>query len=95
MIISPLYDSKDYTDVPLLDSAVVWNEAEGELVIFAMNKSLQESLLLECDMRGFLNYQVEEHLVLEHDNVKAVNTVSDPYAVAPHSRGNRRCRKAG
>ncbi|AIQ20374.1 alpha-N-arabinofuranosidase [Paenibacillus sp. FSL H7-0357] len=87
VITSPLYDSKDYTDVPLLDSAVVWNEAEGELVIFALNRSLQESLLLECDVRGFLNYRVEEHLVLEHDDVKAVNTVSDPYAVAPHSRG--------
>ncbi|GGG13123.1 hypothetical protein GCM10010912_66960 [Paenibacillus albidus] len=87
---SPLYDSKEYTDVPLLDSAVVMNAEKEELVIFALNKSLEETLLLECDVRSFQDYRVEEHIVLEHADVKAVNTAAHPNHVYPHSRGNAR-----
>ncbi|MBT2288481.1 alpha-N-arabinofuranosidase [Paenibacillus albidus] len=89
-ITSPLYDSKEYTDVPLLDSAVVMNAEKEELVIFALNKSLEETLLLECDVRSFQDYRVEEHIVLEHADVKAVNTAAHPNHVYPHNRGNAR-----
>lgn len=88
---SPKYDAQDYTDVPYLDSAVVYREEEEEITIFAVNRHLEESLDLECDVRGFENYRVSEHIVLEHDDLKAVNT-ADEEKVKPHNRGNAECR---
>lgn len=85
---SPKYDSKDYTDVPMLDAALVFREEDEELVIFALNKSLDESLLLECDVRSFEGYRVTEHVVLEHEDVKAVNTAAHPDEVVPRSGGD-------
>ncbi|WP_028547283.1 arabinosylfuranosidase ArfA [Paenibacillus sp. UNC451MF] len=88
IISSPKYDSKDFTDVPYLESTAVYNEEKDELVIFAVNRHLSESLLLESDIRNFKDYKVVEHIVLEDDDVKARNTVSHSNRVAPHNRGN-------
>src|SRR5690606_31064041 len=68
---SPKYDAQDYTDVPYLDSAVVYREEEEELTIFAVNRHLDEALGLQCDVRGFEDYRIIEHIVLEHEDLKA------------------------
>ncbi|TDF95231.1 alpha-N-arabinofuranosidase [Paenibacillus piri] len=88
IISSPLYDSKDFTDVPYLESTAVYNEETDELTIFAVNRDLEEPLLLECDVRNFEGYRVIEHIVLEHNDAKARNTISNPANVIPHNRGN-------
>lgn len=88
---SPAYDAQDYTDVPYLDSAVVYREEDEELTIFVVNRHLREPLDLECDVRGFEEYRVLEHIVLEHDDLKATNT-ADAERVKPHSGGNAVCR---
>ncbi|UOE93565.1 alpha-N-arabinofuranosidase [Alkalihalobacillus sp. LMS39] len=74
VVSSPRYDTKDYTDVPYLDSAVVYNEEVKEVTIFAVNRHLEDGLDLTIDVRSFENYHIVEHIVLEHDNMKAVNT---------------------
>ena len=86
VISSPKYDSKDFTDVPYLEAAAVYNEEDGELTIFAVNRHLSEGLQLECDVRSFSNFQVVEHIVLENDDLRAVNT-ADAERVKPHSNG--------
>lgn len=85
---SQKYDSKDFTDVPYLESTAVYNEESNELTIFAVNRDLNEPLLLECDIRSFQGYRVVEHIVLENDDVKARNTKEHQGRVAPHSRGD-------
>lgn len=87
IIDSPKYDAQDYTDVPYLDSAVVYNEADEQLTVFALNRHLEESLELECDVRGFEGYAVIEHIVLAHSDLKAVNSASNEQ-VKPHSGGD-------
>ena len=47
IVSSPKYDSKDFTDVPVLDTTAVYNEENEELTIFAVNRDLEDSLLLE------------------------------------------------
>ncbi|MCC3375327.1 alpha-N-arabinofuranosidase [Cohnella sp. REN36] len=74
---SPKYDAKDFTDVPYLDSAVVYCEEEEALTIFAVNRHLTEGLSLECDLRSFEDFAVIEHLTLTHDDLKAVNTAGE------------------
>ncbi|WP_068619052.1 arabinosylfuranosidase ArfA [Paenibacillus tuaregi] len=84
---SPKYDAQDYTDVPYLDSAVVYNEELEELTLFAVNRHLEEALELKCDVRGFEGYRIVEHIVLEHENLKAVNTAEEE-SVRPHTQGS-------
>ena len=38
---------------------------------------------LTCDLRQFAGYQVKEHIMLAHEDVKAVNTEEHPDNVAP------------
>ena len=82
VIESPVYDSLDFSDVPILDSIAVLDE-DGALTIFAVNKSLNEGLILSCDLRAFGDLKFDEHFLLHHDDVKAVNTELNPNAVVP------------
>jgi len=78
----PKYDSKDFTDVPYLDAAAVHNEEQDELTIFIVNKHLTDAMPLDIDLRSFEGYKLIEHIELYHDDVKAVNTMTDE-AVKP------------
>src|SRR5699024_7046867 len=61
IINSPKYDSKDFTDVPYLDSSVVFNKDKEELVVFALNRHLENKLSVDVDTRSFENFEVIEH----------------------------------
>jgi len=86
ILTSPKYDSKDFTDVPYVDSAAVYNEEKEEVTIFMVNKNLEEGISVSSDVRSFEGYSLVEHIVLENDDLKAVNTASEQ-AVAPHANG--------
>lgn len=81
---SPLYDCSDYTDVPLVDATATMAD-DGSVTIFAVNRDLKEDIALEADLRAFGELKVLEHIVLHHDDVKAVNTEENPDNVAPHA----------
>lgn len=70
---SPLHDTAKHEDVTDVDSVAVYNPEKEELTIFAVNRTLDEDIELLTDMRGMEGYQVLEHIVLEHDDLKAVN----------------------
>lgn len=88
IVSTPKYDSKNFTDVPMLDAAAVLNDEKDELVIFALNKDLNETLDLECDIRGFENYKLVEHIVMHNDDVNATNTETNPFNIVPDNNGN-------
>lgn len=83
---SPKYDSKDFTDVPYIDSAAVYNEEKDEVTLFMVNKNLKEPIIVNSDVRSFEGYSLVEHIVLENDDLKAVNTAAEQ-AVTPHGNG--------
>ncbi len=85
---SDRYDSKDFTDIPYLDSIAVLNEETEDLTIFAVNRNLKGGLEMECSIRGFTDYRVAEHIVMSHEDLKAVNTAENPGNVAPRNDGN-------
>jgi alpha-N-arabinofuranosidase len=87
IIDSPVYESK-YGDAPYLDAVCVMNEEEDSLTLFAVNKSLEESMELSLDLRQFEGYQVKEHVVLTHSDLKAVNTQERPDEVKPRRLEN-------
>jgi alpha-N-arabinofuranosidase len=68
------YDSKEYTDIPYLESVAVYNEGIGEITIFAVNRNLKENLELEAALAGFGDCTVIEHRSLFNNDLKAVNS---------------------
>lgn len=86
---APVYESKQ-GDAPYLDSVCIMNEEEDTLTIFAVNKDLKDSMELNCDLHSFKGYQVKEHVVLTHSDLKAVNTEENPRNVAPVNTQNAR-----
>ena len=77
----------EHRDVPLLDSVAVLNDEGRELTIFAVNKDVNGALDFICDLRGFGDFKVVEHLVLAHPDLKATNTADVPDRVVPHPDG--------
>ena len=79
---SPTYDCSDYEQVPYVDATATLGD-DGSVTIFAVNRSLDEDIELSADLRAFGDLQIAEHIVLHHDDVKAVNTEANPDNVAP------------
>ncbi|WP_274894018.1 alpha-L-arabinofuranosidase C-terminal domain-containing protein [Thermoanaerobacterium sp. R66] len=88
VIDSPKYDSKDFSDVPFLESTAVTNDENDEITIFAVNRDKDDSMLFECELKGFENYRSIEHIVLENNDIKATNTKENPDNVVPHSKND-------
>ena len=84
LVSTPVYDCVDYENVPLLDVAATKAD-DGSVSIFAVNKDMKEDMLVKVDLRAFDLNAVDEHIVLHHDDVKAVNTEENPSNVAPVS----------
>jgi alpha-L-arabinofuranosidase len=82
VIDAPLYSSTDYDDVPLIDAVAVLGD-DNSLNIFVLNRSTDSDISLSCDLRAFGNIRFEEHIVLHHDNVKAINSEEEPNEVIP------------
>ena len=82
LVNSPVYDCADYEKVPYIDTAAVLND-DGGVTVFCVNRDMQEDYNLSIDMRSFGNLKIEEHILLHHDDVKAVNTETAPDNVAP------------
>jgi len=76
------YSTADFKEVPFIDSVAVKNEA-GDLVLFAVNRNMEGSIPLDFTFEGFENYKLKEHIALENDDMKAVNTESNPENVKP------------
>ncbi len=82
IIESPVYDCADYERVPLVDATATIDD-EGNVTVFAVNRDMNEPIMLDCDMRAFGSLRVKEHIMLHNDDVNAVNTEDNPNYVAP------------
>ncbi|MCD8336226.1 MAG: alpha-N-arabinofuranosidase [Lachnospiraceae bacterium] len=70
----PRHDTKNHADITDIESVSVYNEEKGELTIFAVNRNLEEDVVLTTDVRSFEGYRFAEHIVLENDDLKAENS---------------------
>ncbi|MCX7845835.1 MAG: alpha-N-arabinofuranosidase [Dictyoglomaceae bacterium] len=85
---SPKYDSKLYTDVPLLETVITYNEEEDSISIFAVNRDVENDLLAEYQLRGFNGYKIIDHIVYESSDPYIGNTPENPDRVIPHKANN-------
>ena len=73
LINSEKHGTKGHGEVTDIESVAVYHEGKDEVTVFAVNRNLEEDVHLTADMRGMPGYQVLEHIVLEHSDLKAVN----------------------
>ena len=84
---SDKYDCAEFTDVPFVEAAAVQNQ-DGTLSVFALNRSLDEAAPLSIELRGFGEYQVARHIVLQSGDPGDTNTKEDPFHVVPKNNGD-------
>ena len=76
------YKTSDGLTVPFIDTSVILNEEKREIVVFVVNRSLEEDIELELDFEDFDLVKKLEHIELYSDDLKAINT-KDKECVAP------------
>lgn len=91
---SSKHDTKDFSDVTDVVSIPVWNCEKDELTVFAVNRSVTDDIVMDIDLRSFEGYKAVEHIVLENDDMKAVNTAVSE-AVTPKTVNERTVLDAG
>ncbi len=67
------HDTAKHEAVSDMEAVAVCNEEKEEVTIFAVNRTLTEDVELTADLRSFEGYELIEHIVLEHEDLKAVN----------------------
>jgi len=86
LIESPTYDTRRRKDIPYLETCCVKND--GEITVFAVNRSLDEDLAIECDLSAFGADSIAEQLYMTNDDMKAINTADNPDNVVPEAGGD-------
>ncbi|MDO4650534.1 MAG: alpha-N-arabinofuranosidase [Eubacteriales bacterium] len=81
VIDTPEHDTKTHDHVSDLESIVVWNPEKEEIAVFAVNRNTEEDLELTVDLRSFEGYHLKEHVVLEHSDMKIVNSLGAEHVV--------------
>ena len=85
---SSKHDTVEFTDVTDVESVAVWDDEKDQVTIFAVNRNLEEDIVLEADLRSFEGYRLLEHIVLENGDMKAVNS-AERQAVLPKTVTDR------
>ncbi len=68
------YQTSDCFRVPYLASSVLHNEKEKQLVVFAVNRSLEEDMEIQFLPEGFLGARLIRHIELYSDDMKQINS---------------------
>lgn len=82
-VVCDTYDTAKHTAVPYVDASVVKQEESGNLVIFAVNRSLTESSDLTIEIDG-KEHKILEHIMVTGNDLTDVNT-ADEEKVSPVS----------
>ena len=81
---TPLYGTDEFECVPVVDDLVIYNEENGQLSVFVVNRS-EHPIELSLDLREFEAVRVIDHLVMSHPDLNATNTAEAPNTVVPRS----------
>jgi len=79
------YTAGNGLEIPYVETSVILNEEKKEVVLFAVNRSLEDSVELHLDLQDFGEISIAEHIELYADDLKAVNT-KENQIVAPKTK---------
>lgn len=78
----PVYQTKEFENVPCIDSAAVFNQEADTLTIFAVNR-MESEFKMMTDTRDFGNSSIIEHIEISHVDLNAVNSSDNPFIIKP------------
>lgn len=81
----PVYETRNFGSVNLLDCSIVENREEERVTLFLVNRDLEEGLEVSCDLRQYEGYEISDFTVINHENIKAQNTEEHPDTVVPRA----------
>ena len=84
------YDTRWYTDVPHVDTSAVLSEDGETLTIFAVNRDLEDAIILDCDLLGFEGFEPETWVALEGNDPDDVNTADEQKVLPKYKTPDRR-----
>ncbi len=76
-----VYNTEEFEGVPVVDSLIVWNDDEKELVCYLVNRSEKEQKV-SLDVHGFSLKEVIESIMLTTEDIKTTNK-EDHEAILP------------
>ncbi len=79
---APKHDTKDFTDVPMVELAAVGGK-DGGLSLFAVNRDLKEEARISVDLRGFGENALSGATTMHDADLLAVNSAAAPDRVRP------------
>lgn len=71
---SASYRTKDFSDVPYLENVLVDNTERKEVILYAVNRSIDESIELLLELEGYQLTEVKEFSSLHGFDLKQTNT---------------------
>lgn len=83
----PVYDCKEFNNVPYVDSIVVWNDEDGELVFFAVNRDEDNKQKVSLQLSDFEVDSVIESIGMTAADKKMTNQFQHD-AVKPETVDN-------
>jgi alpha-N-arabinofuranosidase len=79
---SPVHETAEQGEVPLLDAVAVQTDDE-EIVLFAVNRHLSEPMALEVDLRSLPGLSTAAHTCIADEDPDAINDEAHPDRVTP------------
>jgi alpha-N-arabinofuranosidase len=80
---APTYDTARYGEVLLIDTAATFDDEQGELSVFVVNRHPSEEVGFSVDLRAFPGARLDLATVLSDDDWRAANTLEEPNRVTP------------
>ena len=84
---TPSYETPRYGEVPLIDAIATHDPDSRHTVLFVVNRSLDQAVELDADMRAVHAHSLIEALTLADADVNATNTEKRPNRVIPRNLG--------
>lgn len=84
IITCPKHDTKRFTDVPYLEAIATFDEENESMAVFCVNKSLDDSAVLDVNLMDFDGYKPVEFISMDGYHKKDENSIENPF-VKPHN----------
>lgn len=84
IISCPKHDTKRFTDVPYLEAIAAFDEENETMTVFCVNKSLDDSVVLDMNLMDFDGYRPFEFISMDGYHKNDANSIENPF-VKPHN----------
>lgn len=78
-------DTALISDIPIIDATVTFDETTGQVSVFLLNRSVDDSVTVDVDLGAWGSLTIADALRIGGADLLATNTADDPFRVAPET----------